>query len=108
MYTQNAGLPGLPGLQNVIFSGCSELFILDDRVRGRKPPQIRYEYEIESGTIYPTNPTDDPTAEEPIIKPTIEKPLIFRDYSQIETQDIQTLDSLYDCDSFHDCAGVLG
>ena len=102
--TQNAELPGI---RKVIFSGCKELFLLDERIKGRTPPQIRYEYDIESETIYPRiepDPTDDPTADaedQPIIKPTI-------DFTETATQDIQTLDSLYDCNSFHDCAGVLG
>ena len=90
-------------LHSVIFNGCEELKTLDEinKIKGRKPPEIKYQYEIESGTIYPQISNPDATDDAPTIKPTIEKPII------LSTAD--THNSLYnDCDSFHDSAGVLG
>ena len=103
------------GIDLAIFNGCQELLKLD-KIKGRKPPQIRYQFEIESGTAYPQLSEPDPTAEDhPIIKPTVKKPIIFSTADTgTATQDITAInainnvcDGLYD-DCAHDCAGVLG
>ena len=90
-YTQSVGL------YPVIFSGCQELLKLQE-MEGRKPPEIKYEFHIEEGTVYPQLSEPD----QPTIKPTIEKPIVF---SSTVTQDIPAINDV--CD-FHDCAGVLG
>ena len=81
-----------------MFNGCKELFI--------------YDYDV--GKEYEKNqpdPPDDPTVEDHT--PRSEKGWLFNGYfsdftdTATATQDIQ-LDSLYDCNSFHDCVGVLG
>ena len=110
LYTQPAGTR----LHPVIFNGCQELLKLQE-MRGRNPPEIKYEFDIESGRAYPQLSEPDPTADDqPTIKPTIKKPTAFSTTDTgTSTQDINALNDvcagLYDdCDGFHDCAGVLG
>lgn len=104
LYTQPAG----PRLHPVIFNGCQELLKLQE-MKGRNPPQIKYEFHIEDGTVYPQ--LSEPA--QPTIKPTIEKPIIFSSTDTgTSTQNIHATNDVYegpynDClDSFHDCAGV--
>ena len=91
----------LAGLSPVIFRGCQELLKLQE-MEGRKPPAIKYEFYIEDGTVSPQ--LSDP--DQPTIKPTIEKPIVFSSTDTgTSTQDIHAINDV--CD-FHDCAGVLG
>ena len=105
-YTQPAGL------SPVIFRGCQELLKIQE-MEGRKPPAIKYNFHIEDGTVSPQLSEPDQTDDQPTIKPTIEKPIIFSSADTgTSTQDIHPIndvcDSLYDVCDFHDCAGVLG
>lgn len=106
MYTQPAGT-----LHPVIFNGCQELLKLQE-AKGLKPPPIKYEFHIEGGTAYPQLSEPDLTADDPTIKPTIKKPIVFSSADTgTSTQDSQAIndvcDGLYDVCDFHDCAGVL-